>query len=535
MEDIHFKFNDQKITIIELQHLWLSNPNLTLVLKDRTVIPSNKTKDIKTINGNNYTTTMNPYYLEELTKYKQWLHETMVDQLNQPGNTFENLLIPINHNLIQKIATLPENKFIDVSDLNNLKIISSSKNKFKGTKIKLISSNYESFFAAVCSIENGVSRYAEDIRLAKLYFNIKSEKLDVCIMTTKNPEIPEKVLKNYPKYIRPKTFMQMLNTVPNTKVIDVSNIDDKGFNGILIMKNKITNQFIAEKIPLISDNLEHFESAIYILRGEEKFKSDLIKARLFFTDDQPNYLDILGTLENGNVIDVSNITSDGENIVVIPITSIPSNYYKGKEINIVSSNYEGFEQGIMLIDNGYFDYKLDLQKAKVFFNKIYYDVSKVNLNNINVNIIDERDIGDKYISTVINMVSDNFDSYLTALTLTGKNMEDFKEDIELAKEYFGVDNKLPNKYMIILNSDNKKYLDVSNIKDNGTGIVIINEKDIKDQYAAINVKIVSNNYKSFIKALILIPDKDYNIYADDIFYAIEYFKDASYSNKLIFL
>lgn len=538
MDDIHFQYGDGNITIVQLQQLWMSNPDLILLVKDKVVgLPEDVANYDSSVNmdGYNYTTIMNDIYVEELTKYKDWLHETMALNAAGSGNTFDTLLHPpskgnIKGNTIaSKLATLPYGKYLDVSDLNNIKVLGPNKNKFVGTKSRLMSTNYDSFFSALCSIEGGASRYAEDIRDAKKYFHISSSSShrEICTLGSAiDTTIPEKVTRTYVRQVKPKTFMQMLNSLKDNKVIDVSNIDDKGFDAVIVLRSDINNEFVAEKVPLISDNLERFERAIFLLRGEERFKSDLIKARLHFNNEDATFTDMLGTLKEDEVVDVSNITEEGADAFIISVDEIPHGYYKGREIAIVSDNYEAFERAILLIE-GYFTYKSDLQRAKLYFDKGYLDVSKVTDDNVNAVLIDEEDIGDKYISTVVNMVSDNLTALVKAYTLTGVDMEEFREDIELAKEYFGFTSELPERYMMVLNSNNKKYLDVSNIKDNGVGIVIIDEKNIGDKYTAINVKIVSDNYEAFIKALMLLPSKDFFTYGDDIHFAKQYFGNGS--------
>jgi hypothetical protein len=540
MDDIHFQYGDDTITIIQLQQLWMSNPDLILLVKDKVVgLPEDVANYDSSVNidGYNYTTTMNDIYVEELTKYKDWLHETMALNAADSGNTFDTLLHlsggnnNVKNNITSKLATLPYGKYLDVSDLNNMKVLGPNKNKFVGTKSRLMSTNYDSFFSALCSIEGGASRYAEDIRAAKKYFHITSStQKEICTLGSAiDTTIPEKVTRTYVRQVKPKTFVQMLNSLRDNKVIDVSNIDDKGFDGVIVLRSDINNEFVAEKVPLISDNLDRFERAIFLLRGEERFKSDLIKARLHFNKEDATFTDILGTLKEGEVVDVSNITEDGADAFIISVDEIPHGYYKGREIAITSNNYEGFERAIMLIE-GYFTYKSDLQRAKLYFDKGYLDVSKVTDDNVNAVVIDEEDIGDKYVSTVVNMVSDNLTALVKAYTLTGVDMEEFREDIELAKEYFGFTSELPERYMMVLNSNNKKYLDVSNIREDGTGIVIIDEKNIGDKYTAINVKIVSNNYEAFIKALMLLPNKDFFTYGDDIHFAKQYFGNGSSSS-----
>jgi hypothetical protein len=532
MDDIHFQYDDRKITIVQLQQLWMLQPDLIFVVNDKVV---GSPRDVLnydntvTMDGYNYTTTMNSLYNEELTKYKDWLHDTMAIQLSDNGNTLENLLGTVVISIKDKLSKLPQGKYLDVSDPNNTKVLSANKNKFVGTKSRLMSNNYNSFFSALCSIENGASRYADDLRAAKIYFHITSTSQVVCpVVSTKDETIPEKVTRAYTRRVIPKTFMQMLNTIRNNKVIDVSNIDDKGFGAEIILRSNVGDQFVGEKLPLISDNLERFERAISLIRGEEKFKSDLIKARLYFTNEDVTFMDMLGTLGDNQVIDVSNITDEGANAFVISVDEIPEHYFVGKDIPIVSNNYEAFERAILLTD---LNYKADIQKAKLFFTKGFLDVSKVTDNDVNVIVIDEEDIGDKYISTVSNMVSDNLPALIKVYSLSNKGMDYFKDDIELAKEYFGFHGQLADKYMNVLNANNKKYLDVSNIQEDGSGIMIINEKDIGDKYVGINVKIVSDNYEAFIKALMLLPAKDFYTYGDDIHFAKQYFGSNS-SNSL---
>lgn len=547
MDDIHFQYGDHLITIVQLQQLWMSNPDLILVVKEKVLgrpedVANYIENDSILIDGYTYTTTMNNVYVEELTKYKEWLHETMSLQAAENGNTFDTLLhVPRTNSLNtigSKLSTLPYGKYLDVSDLNNLKVLGPNKNKFVGTKSRLMSTNYDSFFTALCSIESAASRYADDIRAAKKYFHITSSTLkEVCtVSSAKDTTVPEKVTRTYTRKVRPKTLMQLLNSLKDNKVIDVSTIDDKGFDAVIISKNDIKeDQFTAEKVPLVSDNLERFERAIFLLRGEERFKSDLIKARLYFNQEDATFLDILGTLEENEVVDVSDIDEDGVGAFVIKEEDIVYGYYKGREIRITSNNYEAFERAIMLSEGGYFTYKSDLQRAKLFFDKGYLDVSKL-VDAMDGIVIDEDDIGDKYVSTVssINVVSDNLPGLMKAYTQIGLDngefKEEFKEDIELAREYFGYNGQLPEKYMNILTSNNRKYLDVSNIKEeDASGIVIINEKDIGDKYTAINVKIVSDNYDAFIRALMLLPSKDFFTYGDDIHFAKQYFGSSSSS------
>lgn len=536
MDDIHFQYDDRKITIVQLQQLWMSQPDLILVVNDKVVgLPPEVINydNTVTMNGYNYTTTMNSLYIDELTKYKDWVHDTMAIQSSDNGNTLENLLgIPIKMSIKDKLSKLPHGKYLDVSDPNNTKIVSANKNKFVGTKSHLTSNNYNSFFFSLCSIENGASRYADDLRAAKIYFNVTTSTSQVVcpVISAKDETVPEKVTRAYTRRVLPKTFMQMLNTLRDNKIIDVSNIDDKGYGAVIMLKSNVGDRFVGKKIQLASDNLERFERAIFLIKGEEKFKSDLIRARLYFTNDNVTFMDMLGTVEDTKVIDVSNITDEGADAFVISVDEIPEHYYVGKEIPIVSNNYEAFERAILLMD-GYFTYKSDIQKAKLFFTKGFLDVSKVTDNDVNVVVIDEEDIGDKYISTVSNMVSDNLPALIKTYSLSSKGMEYFKDDIELAKEYFGFYGQLADKYMNVLNSNNKKYLDVSNIQEDGSGIMIINEKDIGDKYVGINVKIVSDNYESFIKALMLLPSKDFYTYGDDIHFAKQYFGSNS-SNSL---
>jgi hypothetical protein len=134
-------------------------------------------------------------------------------------------------------------------------------------------------------------------------------------------------------------------------------------------------------------------------------------------------------------MDVSHMDKKGEGFEIVANSNIPDTYFVAKDIELMSDNYEGFENAINLIQNGPKKFENDLRLARFFFLKQYVDVSNLNKHGEG-DIIDEADITDQYVALNLPMVSDNYENFERAINLIKNGPELYKEDLELAREYF---------------------------------------------------------------------------------------------------
>lgn len=82
---------------------------------------------------------------------------------------------------LQKLNALPQNKYLDVSLMNNKGQAISTIDKsqmtndyYIATDLNIVSNNYDHFMKAINMIPNGTIKYEGDVVLAKMFFNIES-------------------------------------------------------------------------------------------------------------------------------------------------------------------------------------------------------------------------------------------------------------------------------------------------------------------------------------------------------------------------
>lgn len=290
----------QSIKVIDLPRMWMKNQNLyylphyDVVGDINTLLQFEGIKDgiNNAITGYNYENS--DVFEQKINEFDNWMIKTMIDYQKSTGQTIDDLLSvtnkPIenttNKTIIDKLNQLPFGKYMDVSNLNNIKYLNVNKKKFVATNIRIQSNNYDNFNYVINILPNGVIKYAEDLQKAQIYFNINKnvDYKNITIISTPDIGVPNKPIKKYEKQPREKPYINKLNTITANKVVDVSNIDKKGNKTIVIDKKDVPDTYYnATDLSIVSNNYESFLTAIELLpNGPVKYSGDIVLAKLFF-------------------------------------------------------------------------------------------------------------------------------------------------------------------------------------------------------------------------------------------------------------
>ena len=220
---VSFLYNEKYVKIIDMPKLWRKNPNL--ILYPSLNIVSEENLDEPGIDGHNFTTTEYDTYNALVEEYNTWMTETLRENINADGNTFETMKnpikttkspvpeIPIVHeqepvyystmdedvpirvvkqtikkpkksvDLDDKLKHLEAGKVINVSGINEYGI-GTRVVLFKNPKMfvtrdeRVMSTKYEAFemFVNLLVKDKYKKRYTKELALAQRYFNIKPPK-----------------------------------------------------------------------------------------------------------------------------------------------------------------------------------------------------------------------------------------------------------------------------------------------------------------------------------------------------------------------
>lgn len=492
------------IKIINLPKIWMNNPDVSFIGKYRI---AGLTEDLKTntnyelddlldneLNGYNYTKTMNNTYNKELNKYKKWYS----GQLTVEEEPIE---LPVGLNIADKLKTLPDNKYLDVSDLKNIKMVLSTKNKFAGNKSKLTSNNYKSFSVAICSIPNGSVRYAEDVRNAKNYFNIEQGQQNVCsVGSTMDVGVPVRTVRTFTKKEEPK------------KEPEKEPIKETMKEKMLRLKKEDTTKAIDEK----------------------ESKKEIMKEKMIRLKKEKKDIDEETILEGVDIFDFDTYNKefdlmkkyfDGLELYLRTALFIDYkyNHLSEKDRNIVEETLKKKTDKLEYIVS-MFDVFEPLYLLSHWFNHFAPEKLKKNPNH-------PKELLQKYnihIDVLFNRlykfrIDKSWDEHhqLWFSNDETKNKEIEKEDEEESEEIIvkkgtrktkaPVKEKKEKKerpFKLVLNTIGKnKLIDVSNIDKNGYGILVVNKEIYDGFYAStMDLPIVSDNYESYKKAIKMIDN-----------------------------
>jgi hypothetical protein len=293
------------IRIIDIPKLWMKDPDIILLLKYRILGEPSTLVEIKgmaeefntQINGYNYEN--NQDFLDAINFFDDWQIEKIKENENTTGKSLLDMLSSpadnkLNIIIQDKYSKLPFGKYLDVSNLTQLKYLNTNKTKFVAKHVRIMSTNYNNFYKAISSFPNGIYKYNEDLINAKKYFDIDDHdntqisNENIISASVIETGVPIKLVKKTKKYVpKKKSFLQELSLLTTKNILDVSNIDNKGNGYIKINTSLIPkNYFIGLNIKLTSDNYESFKTAVKLIpNGPTKYAEDLEHALLFFGEE----------------------------------------------------------------------------------------------------------------------------------------------------------------------------------------------------------------------------------------------------------
>ena len=191
-----------------------------------------------------------------------------------------------------------------------------------------------------------------------------------------------------------KNIIDKLNQLPFGKYMDVSDLNKIKY---LNMNKK---KFVATNIRIQSNNYDNFNYVINILPdGVNKYTEDLMKATIFFNIDKDQ--DKTSSLASTTDVDV-------------PIKVVKKYERKPRE-------------------------KSFLQKLNLLKGDKALDVSTIDDQGHNTIVVDKKNLSKTYYDAIdINIVSNNFEAFMTAIELLPNGPTKYAGDIVLAKIHFGI-------------------------------------------------------------------------------------------------
>lgn len=527
------KDGERTIKIVNLPKIWMDKPDVSFITSLRVAglaedltnnIDEDLLEDADALNGHNYMKTMNKQYNKELNKYKRWYAgQLTVEQ--EP--VVSNVSVVVGLDIAGKLRVLPDNKFLDVSDLKNIKTVLSTKNKFKGDRSKLTSGNYKNFYNAICSIPNGMVRYADDIRNAKNYFNIDIEQaqvLDTCMVgSTIDAGVPIRSIKTDAKRnadlkekkeqdeARAKKRQierekEIIDVVVNNNDDDVSEEEPRKET----MKEKTLRLKKEKETPPIKESMKEKMLRLKkekdtknenVLEGVDIFDFDTYKKEFDLMSEYYDGLELY--LRTALFIDYkyNHLNEENKNIVEDTLKK------KKNKKEYLESLFDVFEPIYLLTHwfNHFAPEKLDdpnhMQKLidryqghiDGLFNKAYknrvdksWDVNHKLWFSENNNVNEEEE--------KIEEVSSESEEHENVVRKTNK-----KKPVKEKKVV------KPRPFRLVLNTIKKGFIDVSNIDPKGFGINVVSRK-IDDYFSVDDLPIISDNYKGFKQAIKLIDN-----------------------------
>jgi hypothetical protein len=295
--------NTTLIRIVDLPKLWLNNQDLYYLINNYVVgnvetlitFKSLEAELDSAITGYNYE--QSEVFNNKLKEYDLFMIQSLKENQQTSGQTITDLLsTPRKPNqqsntkaILDKLSKMPFGYYMDVSDINKLKYLKGTKNKFVAPNIRIISTNYDNFNYVINQIPQGTTKYAEDLQKAQVYFSTKQiETTKPAVKANIEEGVPIKTVKQSAKYKREQTFLQKLNALGQNKYLDVSHMDNKGQSTVVVDKTNImSHYYIATDVNITSSNYDHFIQAIEMIpNGDIKYAGDVVLAKIFFNVEE---------------------------------------------------------------------------------------------------------------------------------------------------------------------------------------------------------------------------------------------------------
>lgn len=482
------KNGEKTIKVVNLPKIWMDKPDVSFIVPLRVAGLVEDLADIENmdeliddaLNGYNYTKAMNNKYNRELNKYKKWYAGQFAFEEE------EKVEIVVGLNIADKLRALPGNKFLDVSDLKNIKVVLSTKNKFAGSKSKLTSNNYKNFHSAICSIPNGMVRFAEDVRNAKNYFNIDlGTETDVCTVgSTIDVGVPVRSLKSNAKRqeeLKEKKEREeqreLERQIEREKALITEEIIEENEEQQEDDNNEDDSNNENEQIEEIINNLNKNVQYMFTKNKQE------IKLKKFgssFTITVDN--DVRKT----EFIDVDKIAEYIHNLIV-----------KGYNVVELGQKYKDFISSNAVFGGNYRDKKKENPKIE----KESEDIPKKETMKEKMLRLrrekEKKEKEKKEQEEEEEEKEEEQESESDEPVVNKKNKKKPVKEKKIVKE---------RPFRLVFNTIKNKKIDVSNIDKKGFGIKIVADKNYEGFYNSDTLPLISDNYKGYKQAIKLIDN-----------------------------